>query len=70
MTAFKTIQEAHKNGTGNLFFCKSGKYIAIEEEPVKILYLQEKGYEFLTDEEVRERIEPPKNYQFRLINRK
>lgn len=51
MTMYNTILEAFKNGSGDVFFTKEEKYIAVSRKD-DLSYYFDNGYEFMTYEKI------------------
>jgi hypothetical protein len=52
MTTFKTIQEAFKNGQGDVFFSKNGQYVCFSRNDGMYETMQNNGFKLLTYDEV------------------
>ncbi len=54
MTTYKTISEAFKNGTGDVFFTKNNEFVAVSRHSIPFEEMEEQGFKFLTYSETLE----------------
>lgn len=54
MTTYNTVNEAFKNGTGDVFFTRGNQYIALSRHAVPFEEMEAQGFKYLTYSETLE----------------
>lgn len=54
MTTYNTVNEAFKNGTGDVFFTRNSEYVAVSRHSVDFEGLEAQGFKFMTYSETLE----------------
>jgi hypothetical protein len=48
MTTYTTINEAFKNGTGDVFFIKDDRFVAVSRHAIPFEQMEAEGFKYLT----------------------